>query len=73
MNTIFICDCQYENLGDLIINKLLVDEFAKYGTVYIDTYNVPENFKAPLLEGQNLIDLYSNYRITLKNKYKLQN
>ena len=32
---------------------------------------MPENFKAPLLEGQNLIDLYSNYRITLKNKYKL--
>ena len=55
-NTYFICATQYTNLGDLIINKMLVDELSKYGKIYLDDYNVPLDFKKPLLENPGIVD-----------------
>ncbi|WP_439559409.1 polysaccharide pyruvyl transferase family protein [Dyadobacter sp.] len=44
-------------MGDLLINKCLIDEVAKYGTVYLDTKNVPSHFKDVLLEHSNTREL----------------
>ena len=56
-NSYVSCITQYENLGDLIINKMLVDELSRYGKVYLDTYRVPETFSTPLLQNDNVIDM----------------
>src|SRR5690606_19192631 len=40
---------QYDNLGDLLINKCLVDELSKFGEVFIDSKNVPDEFIEKLL------------------------
>ena len=37
-NFYFLCITQPSNLGDLIINKMLVDELCRYGKVYVDAY-----------------------------------
>lgn len=57
MNTYFVCATQPSNLGDLVINKVLIDEMCKYGSVYLDAYNLPDSFKKPLLEKPNVIDV----------------
>lgn len=59
MNSFFSCKCQYENLGDLIINKMLVDELCRYGSVYIDTGGAPGNFSSFLLQNPRAIDITS--------------
>lgn len=41
------------NVGDLLITKMQIEEYAKYGIVYIDATNMPSNFKAVLLENTN--------------------
>lgn len=56
MNSYVICRTQYENLGDLIINKMLIDELSQYGTVFTDVFSVPEKFSKPLLENENVKD-----------------
>lgn len=65
-NFYFICASSYDNLGDLIINKMLIDELCKYGRVYVDAYHVPEHFSKYLLENPNTVDVYSNYRVSAK-------
>lgn len=57
MNSFFVCRTQYENLGDLIINKMLIDELALYGTVYIDTTTVPDSFKHTLLDQSEVVEV----------------
>lgn len=61
INTYFKCSGQQENLGDLIINKMLVEEFCRFGKVYIDANTMPEKFKSPLFQNPNAIDLGSFY------------
>ena len=56
MNSYFLCRSQYENLGDLIINKMLVDELCRYGNVYIDILNIPEEFSQPLFQNPNTLN-----------------
>ena len=58
-NTFFICATQSSNLGDLMINKSLIEELCNYGTVYIDALFVPDEFKLPLLENPNVRDVSS--------------
>ena len=41
---LYIVATQYDNMGDLLINKCLVDELTVYGHVYLDTKKVPEQF-----------------------------
>lgn len=66
MNTYFLCITQPYNLGDLIINKMLIDELCKYGKVFVDIYNTPSNFASYLLKNDNAIDVYHKYGITVK-------
>lgn len=37
-------ETQYENTGDLLINKVLVETIGNYGTVYIDDHGKPASF-----------------------------
>ena len=43
------------NLGDLIINKMQIEEYSKYGEVYVDFTGMPDNFKNILLNSDNPI------------------
>lgn len=56
MNSYFICATQPKNLGDLIINKVLIDEMCLYGKVFLDAYNLPGNFIEPLMENPNVVN-----------------
>lgn len=66
MNSYFICATQTSNMGDLIINKMLIDELCCYGKVYVDAYGIPEDFKSVLLRNPNTIDVPQKYRCTAK-------
>ena len=50
---VFIVATQYDNVGDLLINKCLIDQLSLHGEVYIDSKNVPDHFKNLLLKGSN--------------------
>ena len=56
MNSYHFCRTQYENLGDLIINKMLIDELSLYGNVYLDVANAPLKFIKPLLSNSKVIN-----------------
>lgn len=56
MNSYFQCSCQYDNLGDLLINKLLVDELGRYGKVYVDASGAPDRFAEALLRNEQAVD-----------------
>lgn len=74
VNTYYICATQTNNLGDLMINKMLVDELCKYGKVYLDAFGIPDEFKAPLLNNKNVIDVstlgFTVKRLSINNIYK---
>lgn len=63
---LYIVATQYDNMGDLLINKCLIDELVNYGTVYLDTKNVPGSFKSVLLEHPNTKELSEISDISLK-------
>lgn len=67
MNSYFLCITQPTNLGDLIINKMLVMELAKHGKVFVDCKNTPKFFSDYLLEGDNVIDAYGNFGVSVKS------
>lgn len=67
MNFYFLCATQPYNVGDLLINKMLIDELCKYGTVYVDCYNIPDTFKCYILENNNAIDVYKMSGFSVKN------
>ena len=66
MNSYFICATQPSNLGDLIINKMLIDELCRYGNVYVDAYGIPAEFKSIILRNNNAIDVDGYLNITVK-------
>lgn len=74
VNTYFICATQTSNLGDLMINKMLVDELCNYGIVYLDALGVPDEFKKPMLANNNVIEVsqygFSVKRLSVKNLFK---
>lgn len=65
-NFYFLCITQPTNLGDLVINKMLIEELCRYGKVYIDAYHTPEDFKKELLSNPSSVDLYLEKGITAK-------
>lgn len=65
---LFIVATQYENMGDLLINRCLVNQIAQFGDVYLDTKNVPLSFKQLLLEHPNTHELKEISPISLKGK-----
>ena len=73
MNIYFLVATQHDNLGDLLINKMLIDEVSKYGTVYVDAAGVPANFKEALLSKKGVKDFEKEYGGSLKRMsgYKL--
>lgn len=73
MNSYFLCATQPSNLGDLVINKMLVDELCRYGKVFVDAYGLPIEFTKYLLENENAIDVYNTYHFSAKrmNLWKL--
>lgn len=67
MNSYFLCVTQPSNAGDLLINRMLVEELSQYGTVYVDCYNCPSTFKSILVGGaDNIVDIYNTYGWSLK-------
>lgn len=66
MNSYFICATQPTNVGDLVINKMLIDELCRYGTVYVDACGLPSDFKNVLLQHANAVDVNEEQGITLK-------
>lgn len=66
VNSYFICVTQTSNLGDLMINKMLVDELCRYGKVFLDARGIPDSFKKPLLENENVVDVEAEYHFTVK-------
>lgn len=66
MNSFFICATQPSNVGDLIINKMLIDELCRYGKVFVDAYGIPDHFRSILLRNANTIDVNQTYGCTTK-------
>lgn len=64
---LFIVATQYDNLGDLIINKCLIDELAKHTAVFLDLKSGNEGFNQPLLESKNVYSLYKQYGFSFRN------
>lgn len=44
---------QFENIGDLLINKALLDTLSRYGKVYVDDSSIPNNYLTELFRGLN--------------------
>lgn len=51
------------NVGDILINKYQIEEYAKYGEVYVDCTGMPEYFTKILLtsENPNIKDFVASY------------
>ncbi len=67
MSFYFICGCQYDNLGDLVINKLLIDELSKYGIVYVDFLRAPNHFRKYILANDKVVDVYKQFGFSFVN------
>jgi hypothetical protein len=57
---------QPNNLGDLIINRMLIAEILKYGEVYVDSYGLPQDFRGYLYFDERIIDVKERFGGTLK-------
>lgn len=66
INSYYLCITQPTNVGDLLINKMLVEELCKYGKVYVDAHKTPSDFKNILLENPNAYDAYAEGMVTIK-------
>ena len=65
----FIVATQYDNVGDLLINKCLINELSLHGEVYLDTKNVPSSFKNLLLsDTNNVFELNKISKYSFKGK-----
>lgn len=62
------------NLGDLIINKMQIEEYSKYGEVYVDFTGMPDNFKNILLnqDNSNIKDFTATYGQSYRGKHFIQ-
>lgn len=67
MSFYFICSCQYDNLGDLVINKMLIDELSKYGIVYVDCLKAPNRFRKYILSNNKVVDVYNQFGFSFVN------
>lgn len=67
MNIYFLVLTQPSNVGDLLINKMLIKELARQGKVYIDCYNCAADFRDSLFANmENVVDVYKSYHFTAK-------
>lgn len=58
------------NVGDLLINKYQIEEYAKYGDVYVDCIGMPDEFRRVILDGKNphVIDFVATYGMSYRGK-----
>ena len=58
------------NVGDLLITKYQIEEYAKYGEIYVDCHGMPEGFKKTIFDTQspNIIDFEKEYGLTYRSK-----
>lgn len=68
MKIYFLVATQHDNLGDLLINKMLIDELSKYGSVYVDSAGLTTSFKNVLISN-NINDFEKEYGTSLKRIY----
>lgn len=67
MNSYFLCVTQPTNAGDLLINRMLVEELSLYGKVFVDCYNCPVDFRTHLIGNtENVVDVNKVYGFSLK-------
>ena len=67
MNTYFLCATQPTNVGDLVINKMLIDELCHYGEVHVDcSSDLSDDFRRPLLQDPNSYDLLAEEGFSVK-------
>lgn len=66
MKIYFLVVTQHDNLGDLLINKMLIDELAKYGSVYVDAIGLPTEFKNELFSENRVFDFQEYYNGSIK-------
>lgn len=66
MKIYFLVATQQDNLGDLLINKMLIDELAKYAVVFVDAAGLPNSFQEVLLREKNVKNFEEEYNDSLK-------
>lgn len=66
MKIYFLVVTQHDNLGDLLINKMLIDELTKYGSVYVDAIGLPAEFKNNLFNENQVFDFQEYYKGSIK-------
>lgn len=68
--TYFLTITQSQNLGDLLINKMLINEIAtNSSTIYIDSNNLPNDFEEVLYyhtNSSNVVNIAKKYSLSLK-------
>ena len=62
---------QYENLGDLVINKMLLEEISRYSEVYLDYGDVQNSFIDELKSSGYKHDVFKTYGLSLHSRFKL--
>ena len=62
------------NVGDLLITKYQIEEFAKYGEVYVDCKGMPEVFQKVIFDtsNTNIHDFVKDYGISYRSKQILK-
>lgn len=58
------------NVGDLIITKYQIEEYAKYGVVYVDCHGMPEEFRSAIFDSESstIIDFEAEYGTSYRSK-----
>lgn len=67
MSIYYLCATQPYNLGDLVINKVLIKELSKYSNLYLDTYNTPSVFSDHIYDNNRIINIFEECNLSLKN------
>ncbi|MDX1766550.1 MAG: polysaccharide pyruvyl transferase family protein [Arenibacter troitsensis] len=64
---VYIVATQYDNLGDLIINKCLIDELTRYVDLYVDSHNISDDFIKCFELNDKVNFLKKNYGFSFKD------
>lgn len=58
------------NIGDLLITKFQIEEYAKYGEVYVDCFGMPSDFQQTIFSTQNpkIKNFVKEYGICYRSK-----
>ncbi len=69
-NICFLMATSPSNVGDLIINKMLIDKLSEHFNVYVDSYQIPNHFTDIIYRNKKIVDLFTLTRASLK-KYNM--